>query len=126
MVLPLTDRQRQWVDKTLDSLTVEQCIGQMLNVSGPMEPKEDWFRLMEEKNIGAMTARTRSSDDYRAFLAELQEHSLVPPLVLENMEQGATAGWEGFGTPFPTLMALGAANDEALAAAMGAATGIEA
>jgi beta-N-acetylhexosaminidase len=125
MIQSLTDQQTRWVNKTLDSLSLEQCIAQMLNVSRPQDPKEYWLNLIKEMSIGCMSARTPSAEAYLSLLTELQAHSAIPLLVLANMEHGA-AEWQGYGTDFPHLMAAGAANEEALMAMMGQAIAIEA
>ena len=104
MIQALTSPQRSWVDQTLESLSVEQCIGQMLNVSRPEEGAAYWLELFEQVPVGCMSARTRSAEAYRALLAEIQAHSPIPLLVLANMEHGA-AEWEGYGTAFPWPMA---------------------
>lgn len=125
MIQPLTEQQARWVDQTLDRLSLEQCIAQLLNVSRPGDPKEYWLDLIDRMPIGCMSARTPSPDEYHALLAELQAHASVPMLVLANMEHGA-AEWPGYGTDFPWLMAAGAANEEGLMATMGQATAMEA
>jgi len=125
MIQSLTSQQRGWVDKTLDSLSVEQCIGQMLNVSRPEEGAAYWLDLFEQVPVGCMSARTASAEAYRALLAEIQTRVPIPFLVLANMEHGA-AEWPGYGTAYPWPMAAGAADDEALVATMGQAIAVEA
>jgi beta-N-acetylhexosaminidase len=125
MIQPLTDQQAQWVETTLSSLSLEQCIAQLLCVSQPQDSKEYWLRLIEEKQIGCMRARTRSAQTYHELLLEAQQHSPIPLLVPANMEHGA-AQFRGYGTEFPWQMAAGAANDEALMSMRGQAIATEA
>ena len=73
MIQALTSSQREWVDETLSSLSLEQCIGQMLNVSRSEEGAAYWLELLEQVPTGCMSARTRSAEAYRALLAELQD-----------------------------------------------------
>lgn len=125
MITPLTSKQAQWVDKTLASLSLEQTVGQLLNVSAPLDSAADWLAFLESTPAGAMSARVSSAATYRTLLAELQQAMPVPLLVLANMEHGA-AEWPDYGVNFPMLMAAGAANDTALMAQMGKATAMEA
>lgn len=125
MLTPLTPAQSQWVARTLDSLTIEQCIGQMLNVSGPQDDPAYWLDLLTRIPAGCMSARTKTAEQYKTLLTALQAGLPIPALVLANMEHGASE-WDGFGTEFPWPMAAGAADDEAAAETMGAATAVEA
>jgi beta-N-acetylhexosaminidase len=125
MIHPLTPRQTQWVDHMLSTLSLEGCVAQMLNISRREGEAAYWFEFIDRIPMGCMTARTETAEAYRALLAEIQGYSPIPVLVLANMEHGAT-DWAGYGTDFPPPMALGAAGDEALAAAMGEAIAREA
>lgn len=121
----LTPRQAQWVDHALSALSLESCVAQMLNISRGEAEAAYWRQFIDRIPMGSMTARTDAAESYRALLAEIQGFSPIPVLVLANMEHGAT-DWAGYGTDFPPPMAVGAADDEALAAAMGEAIAREA
>lgn len=125
MIRRLTDQQARWVETTLNSLSLEQCIGQLLCISQFRLSSDDWLRLIEEKQIGAMRARTQSVEAYRELLLEAQKHSPIPLLVPANMESGA-AELRGYGTAFPPQMGAGAAGDETLMALRGKAIAVEA
>lgn len=121
----MRESQQQWVDRTLNSLSLEQTIGQLFNISRPIEDADSWLRLLEKFPAGAFSARTKSAEAYQKLLSELQKNVPVPMLVIANMEHGASE-WPDYGTDFPMLMAAGAANDEALIAQLGQATALEA
>jgi beta-N-acetylhexosaminidase len=125
MLQKLADQQAQWVDRTLDGLSLEGCVGQLLCISQFRRAKDDWLRLIEEKQIGAMRARAGSAQAYRELLLEAQKHSPIPLLVPANMESGA-AELQGYGTAFPSQMAAGAADDGALMSMRGEAIAVEA
>ena len=125
MIQPLTPQQAQWVDSTLNGLSVAECIAQLLCISQFNDSKEYWLRLIEKTPIGSMRARAGSAEAYRDLLVEIQQHSPIPLLVPANMEHGA-AELQGYGTDFPWLMAAGAADDEVLMAMMGQAIATEA
>ncbi len=124
MIAPLTPQQTAWVDKTLNSLSTEEAIAQLLNVSQPMD-SATWLAFLKKIPVGAMSARVPNAAAYRTLLEELNAASPVPLLVIANMEHGA-AELREYGTDFPSLMAAGAANDPELIAMMGKATAVEA
>jgi beta-N-acetylhexosaminidase len=125
LIQPLTPRQAEWVDKTLGSLSLAQSAAQLLNISQFTDSKEYWRSLIEKMPIGSMRGSAESAHSYRDLLTEMQNLSPIPLLTPANMEHGA-AELRGYGTDFPWLMAAGAANDEALIAAMGQAIAVEA
>lgn len=125
MIQPLTPTQTEWVDKILSSLSLEDCVGQLLSISQFTDDREYWLRLIEKVPFGSARARSESAETSRAFNQELQQNAAVPLLVPANMEHGA-AEQQGYGTDFPWAMGMGAANDEELMAAMGQAIATEA
>lgn len=125
MLPPLSPHQARWVERTLSSLSLEQSIGQLLNVSEPLGSADAWRAFLDKVPAGAMSARMPSAHAYRALLEEVQQSVPIPMLVIANMEHGA-AEWPDYGTDFPTLMAAGAAGDHDAVAALGKATAMEA
>lgn len=123
MLMPLTAEQRQWVDSTLNAMTLPQCVGQLLCVLSPRSSAADWIDLLERVPVGAMMARSISSADLREQMQVLQDHSSVPLLVAADLEHGAIALTDG--TEFPWMMGAGAANDAELMFRMGQATAAE-
>ncbi len=121
----LTPQQVQWVDKTLNGLSLEHAIAQLFNVSRPLEEPAAWLTLIEQLPVGCLSARTKSAAAYQQLLTEVQKNAPIPLLVVANMEHGA-AEWPDYGTDFPMLMAAGAANEEELMAQLGEATAREA
>jgi beta-N-acetylhexosaminidase len=124
MLIPLTTEQQQWVDTTLNTMTLPQCVGQLLCPTSPRFTTDDWLDLMKKVPIGTLTARGTSSADLRERMHTLQDQSAVPLLVAADLEHGAVALTDG--TEFPWMMAAGAANDVELMQIMGQATAAEA
>jgi beta-N-acetylhexosaminidase len=124
MLIPLTAEQQQWVDTTLDALTLPQCVGQLLCAFSPRFTTADWLDLLKKVPIGALTVRSTSSVDLRGQMHTLQDQSAVPLLVTADLEHGATALTDG--TEYPWMMGAGAANDAELMMIMGQATAAEA
>ncbi len=124
MLIPLTAEQQQWVNITLNAMTLPQCVGQLLCAFSPRFTTEDWLNLLKKVPIGALTVRGASSADLREQMHTLQDQSAVPVLVSADLEHGAVALSDG--TEFPWLMGAGAANDAELMTIMGQATAAEA
>ncbi|MCB0088389.1 MAG: hypothetical protein KDE54_10785 [Caldilineaceae bacterium] len=125
MYSTLTAQQAQWVDRTLNGLSLTQAVAQLFNVSRPLEDAAAWLQILDQTPVGCMSVRTKSAATYAQIVREVQQHAPIPLLVVANMEHGA-AEWPDHGTDFPMLMAAGAANDEALVAQLGQATAVEA
>ena len=62
MLAPLTTEQQQWVDTTLNSMTLPQCVGQLLCPSSPRSTTEDWLDLIKKVPIGALSVRNATSE----------------------------------------------------------------
>lgn len=125
MLQPLTTQQRQWVDQTLNRLSLEESVGQLLSISQFNDSLDYWLPLLEKIQFGAARGRSRTAEGSRTFIQTLQQNSTIPLLVPANMEHG-TAEQPGYGTDFPWAMGMGAANDEDLMAIMGQAIATEA
>lgn len=121
----LTPQQQQWVDRTLNALSLEHAIAQLFNVSRSDEDPAAWLKLLEQFPVGCLSARTKSAAAYQQILREVQSNAPIPLLVVANMEHGA-AEWPDYGTDFPMFMAAGAADDQQLIAQLGQATAMEA
>ena len=121
----LTPQQQQWVDRTLNALSLEHAIAQLFNVSRPLEDPGAWLKILEQLPVGCMSARTKSAAAYQQIISEVQKNAPIPLLVVANMEHGA-AEWPDHGTDFPMLMAAAAADDEQLIGQLGQATAMEA
>ena len=57
----LTAQQEQWVDRTLNALSLEHAIAQLFNVSRPLEDPAVWLKLLEQWPVGCLSARTKSA-----------------------------------------------------------------
>ena len=124
MLTPLTAEQQQWVDATLDTMTLPQCVGQLLCATNPRFTTDDWLELLKKVPLGALTVRGIASADLRERMHSLQDQSTIPLLVAGDLEHGAIALFDG--TEFPWMMGAGAANDAELMTIMGQATAAEA
>ena len=135
---------RPWADRTLETLTIEEKIGQLLMpwLLGDFAPEgsrggERARAMVEEHRVGGFIMSVGSPTEVAAKLNWLQSLSDLPLLVSADLEAGAgfrfdgvvhapTNIWLGGATRFPALMAVGATGDPELAYEMGRVTALEA
>ena len=140
----LDARARQWVDKTLATLTLRQAVAQLIIPwipGGYASASDADFRELlgwVEEGLGGVSISIGVPDAYVARLNRLQSRALVPLLVTSDFENGGPGMRinhsyalpsllaQGGGTSFPPTMAFGAAGDEDLAFQYGRITAEEA
>ena len=133
-----------WAAEILDGLSLRQKIGQMImpRVLGDYAPEgseafEEIASLIDEQEIGGVIVSVGTPMDIAAKLNVLQRRSHLPLLVAADLETGAGFRMRGAvylpgatdlggASEFPSLMALGATRDPALAYEMGRITAEEA
>ena len=123
--VPLTDRQRRWVDSTLASLSLRERVGQMVMVwmLGDYTNVRDSsyaevIRWVERDGIGGVSMSLGTPIEVAAKLNDLQRRARVPLLVsadlepgLGRLEGGLFAHYmldAGSATVFPPAMAIAA------------------
>jgi beta-N-acetylhexosaminidase len=136
--------RESWADRTLGGLSLREKVGQMMMpwVIGDFAPEgssshERIIGLIRDQAIGGVIMSVGQPTEVAAKINDLQRHANLPLLVAADLETGA--GFRMWGavympgtielggaTNFPTLMALGATRDTALAYQMGAVTALEA
>jgi beta-N-acetylhexosaminidase len=125
-------------------MSVEEKVGQLLMpwVLGDFAPegsasRERALRYLREQHVGGVIMSVGSPVEVAAKINDLQRHAKHPLLVAADLETGAGFRMAGIvyvpgpielggATNFPSLMALGAAGDTALAYEMGRITAVEA
>jgi beta-N-acetylhexosaminidase len=122
---PLTDQQRHWVDKTLESLTLRQRVGQMVTIwsLGDYTANGDTSyahvrQWVEQDGVGGITMSLGTPIEVAAKLNELQRLARIPLLISSDLEPGLlrleSALYPhylletGGATPFPPQMAIAA------------------
>jgi beta-N-acetylhexosaminidase len=140
---PLTKPQRQWVDRTLASLSLREQVGQMVMVwvLGDYVATEDSTfaevrRWIERDRIGGVSMSLGSPIEVAAKLNAMQRLAKVPLLAAADLEPslGRLEGGvfthylldAGGATVFPTAMAIAATGRDEDAFEVGRITGLEA
>lgn len=110
-------KQNDWVEKTLNSLSLREKIGQMINVrmSGEFanlasEKFAEYRREIEENHIGGFTVYRGEANAIASLTNELQKISKTPLLFAADYERGLRMQLRT-GTPFTTNMGVGATGD---------------
>jgi beta-N-acetylhexosaminidase len=135
---------RSWTERTLESLTLREKVGQLMMpwVLGDYAPEgspshQRMLDYIEEQKIGGVIMSVGTPIEVAAKLNDLQGHAELPLLVAADLETGAGFRMRGAvhvpgtidlggATDFPSLMAVGAAGQERLAYEMGRITALEA
>ncbi|MCX8161118.1 MAG: glycoside hydrolase family 3 protein [Candidatus Saccharicenans sp.] len=122
---------RQWVEKTIRKMTLEEKIGQLVvarytgeffNFDSPYLKKLE--ELVRNYHLGGLILFGGEALETAYFTNHFQKLSKIPLLIASDLERGAGNQVTG-ATLFPPLMALGAADSEELAYEMGRITAIE-
>ena len=135
---------RSWAEQTLDSLSLEAKVAQMMMpiLMGDFAPIGSTAhrrarRVVEDHQVGGIIISVGSPTEVAAKLNWMQSLSDLPLLVAADLEGGAGFRFDGVihvptaislggATRFPSLMAVGAAGEPALAYEMGRITAVEA
>ncbi|MEK4061970.1 MULTISPECIES: glycoside hydrolase family 3 protein [Paenibacillus] len=132
----LAKEERDWVERTLRSMSLREKIGQTMQDHAGRLPfqgmNEGTIRAYLEKYpvgsffIGGEVIQKAAgkAEEYREWVELLQKVSKYPLLFSGDLEFGAGSAVKSL-TAFPPLLALAAADDEALAYEYGKYTAIE-
>jgi beta-N-acetylhexosaminidase len=112
-----------WVDSTLERMTIEEKVGQLVMAGFPgLEPDSGICRLLRERHLGSVVLFGRNCDtpqQVARLTADLQNLSRLPLLIAVDQEGGTVARLRSPATVFPSNMAIGATGrtDDAYTAA---------
>ncbi len=138
------DDGREWAARTLETLTLDEKVGQMMMpfLFGDFAPRGSRAAtraraMVEDHKVGGIIVSVGSPTEVAAKLNWLQSLSALPILVGADLEAGAGFRFDGIvhvptiiplggATRFPALMAVGATGDPDFAYEMGRVTAREA
>lgn len=130
--LTVTPSGLKWVNKTLNKMSVEEKVAQMVccRFSGHFYNRqsctvEKLERLVEEQKIGGLIMFSGEVYGAAHLINKLQQKAEVPLLIASDLERGL-GNQIGGATLFPPLMSIGATGSEELAYQMGRITAVEA
>lgn len=98
----------QWVEKTIENMTIEEKIGQLFVTVG-WSVDEDILKTMLSKGMGGIMYRPKSKEEIRKVHKFLQDNSKIPLFLAADLEQGGN-GCVTDGTSMGRQMLIAATN----------------
>lgn len=121
----LSDDDIKWVMDTIDSMTIEEKIGQLFVNMGSQRTKEYLKGILDTYHIGAVRYNPGKADEVWEQNYILQTESKIPLLIAANTERGGDGACTD-GTEVGHQVKVAATNDTKYAYEMGRVAGIEA
>ncbi len=113
----LNDADIEWVEKTLEQMTLEEKIGALFCPIGYSTDPE-YLDMLLGFHIGGLFFRDGVGEEMRKTFEYAQSHSKIPLLIPSNLEAGGD-GAATDGTPYGKQMACAAAGDKKYAYRLG-------
>lgn len=113
----LSDTEVEWVEKTLEQMTLEEKIGALFCPIG-YSTEPEYLDMMLGFHIGGLFFRDGVGEEMRKTFEYAQSHSRIPLLIPSNLEAGGD-GAATNGTPYGKQMACAAAGDKKYAYRLG-------
>ena len=120
----LDEEAISWVENTLESMTIEEKIGQLFINMGSSTEEEYLKNSLEKYKFGAVRYNPGPADKVLEQNRILQENSKIPLLIAANAESGGNGAFMG-GTEIATPIKIGATRNAKYAYEMGRVSGIE-
>ena len=121
----LTDSDIQWVEETIQSMSIEEKIGQLFVNMGSERTEEYLTNILDTYHIGAVRYNPGKAEEVYDQNKILQEKSKIPMLIAANTEAGGNGACTD-GTEVGLEVKIGATNDTKYAYEMGRVSGVEA
>ncbi|HBL6612493.1 TPA: glycoside hydrolase family 3 protein, partial [Enterococcus faecium] len=114
-----------WIEETIDSMTLEEKIGQLFVNMGSSRDKNYLSNMVNQYHIGAVRYNPGTADEVYDQNYILQTESKIPLLIAANTEAGGNGACTD-GTEVGVEVKIGATNDAKYAYELGRVSGIEA
>lgn len=121
----LDDEEIKWVKDTIDSMTIEEKIGQLFVNMGSSRTEEYLTDVVTKYKFGAVRYNPGTAKEVYDQNRILQKVSKIPMLIAANTEAGGNGACTD-GTEIGLEVKVGATNDAKYAYEMGRVSGIEA
>ncbi len=121
----LNDEDVKWVQETINSMTIEEKIGQLFVNMGSSRTEEYLTDTVNTYHIGAVRYNPGTAEEVYDQNKILQEKSKIPMLIAANTEAGGNGACTD-GTEVGVEVKIGATNDPKWAYEMGRVSGVEA
>lgn len=121
----LSDSDIKWVNDTINSMSIEEKIGQLFINMGSSRDKEYLTDILNNYHIAGVRYNPGQADEVYEQNKILQENSKIPLLIAANTEAGGNGACKD-GTEVGVEVKIGATNDPKWAYEMGRVSGVEA
>ena len=121
----LSDSDIKWVNDTINSMSIEEKIGQLFINMGSSRDKEYLTDILNNYHIAGVRYNPGEADEVYEQNKILQENSKIPLLIAANTEAGGNGACKD-GTEVGVEVKIGATNDPKWAYEMGRVSGVEA
>ncbi|MGM0903150.1 MAG: glycoside hydrolase family 3 protein [Bacillota bacterium] len=121
----LSDSDINWVKETINSMSIEEKIGQLFVNMGASRTEEYLSDMVNNYHIGAVRYNPGKAEEVYEQNKILQENSKIPLLIAANTEAGGNGACTD-GTEVGLEVKIGATNDPKYAYEMGRVSGVEA
>lgn len=121
----LSDSDINWVKETINSMSIEEKIGQLFVNMGASRTEEYLTEMVNNYHIGAVRYNPGKAEEVYEQNKILQENSKIPLLIAANTEAGGNGACTD-GTEVGLEVKIGATNDPKYAYEMGRVSGVEA
>lgn len=120
----LNDEDIKWIEDTLNSMNLNEKIGQLFCPVGSTDDEEELKNFLKNINPGGMMYRPGKGKNIRNTHKILQDNSKIPLLLSANLEAGGN-GIAVDGTEFGKQMQVAATDEEDMAYKLGLISGRE-
>ena len=120
----LNDEDIKWVEETLDSMDLNEKIGQLFCPVGSTDDEDELKEFLKNIKPGGMMYRPAKGENIRNTHKILQENSKIPLLLSANLEAGGN-GIAVDGTELGKQMLVAATGEEEMAYKLGLVAGRE-
>ena len=121
----LSDEDISWVEKTRDSMTLEEKIGQLFIMLDRKKDRDDERHLIQDYHLGGCRYENESAEKIYEQNKYYQECAKIPVLISCNCESGGNGACSD-GTYIASAAACGATSDTQTAENVGYVSGVEA
>jgi beta-N-acetylhexosaminidase len=121
----LTDADIKWVSDTINSMSIDEKIGQLFINMGSSRTEEYLTEILNNYHIAGVRYNPGKAEEVYEQNRILQENSKIPLLIAANTEAGGNGACTD-GTEVGVEIKIGATNDTKYAYEMGRVSGVEA
>lgn len=121
----LKDEDIAWVERSIESMTLEEKIGQLFINLDNQTPPEEMIRIFDKYHIGGCRYFNKKAADVWEQNLFYQKHSKLPLLIAANCDSGGNGACSD-GTYIASAAACGATADTETAYTVGLVSGREA